>query len=450
MEWENVSVLIVDDETDLLRLMVQRLRRKGCVVSGAASSEEALCLLDAASFDVGIYDINLPGMNGIDLLRITREKNPDMQIVMLTGHGTIETAIEAMKLGAYDYLRKPYTLSELEAILAKAVEKKRLHETNRGLKQVLLAETNKFAIIGQSPVMRNLLDLTRRVADSGIPVLIEGESGTGKELIAKALHFWSGRKEQPFIAVNAGGLPESLLESELFGHVKGAFTGAVSDKKGLVELADQGTLFLDEIGEMPLNFQVKLLRFLEDQEFRRVGDSRLRKVNVRVVAATNRILEQEVAKGNFREDLFYRLNVMKLTVPPLRERPEDIPPLVEHFLANFSRRQHVSISEQALQALCRYRFPGNVRELSHMLERGAVLAKNGVIQTGDLLIPENEAGQSAVSGIRRLVPLAEVEKEHILGVLDACKGNKTRAAKVLGISVRNLYRKLEELNRRSL
>ncbi|BCJ88268.1 sigma-54-dependent transcriptional regulator [Effusibacillus dendaii] len=444
MEWQNIRLLIVDDETDLLDLLLQRLQRKGCTVSGAASSEEALRLLDAASFDVGIYDINLPGVDGIQLLRETKHKNPDMEVIMLTGHGTVDTAIEAMKLGAYDYLRKPYSLPELEAVLAKAAEKNRLRETNRGLKQVLLSETGQFAIVGQSPAMQNLLDLTRRVADSGILILIEGESGTGKELIAKALHFWSGRREHPFIAVNSAAIPESLLESELFGHVKGAFTGAVSDKQGLVELADRGTLFLDEIGEMPLAFQAKLLRFLESQEFRRVGDSRLRRVDVRVVVATNRILETEVAKGNFREDLFYRLNVMKLTLPPLCERMEDIPLLIDHFLAKSRKGQNVAISADARKALCRYRFPGNVRELFHMLERGMVLAKGGVIETRDLLIPEESIGKSSLVDTDQLISLPELEKQHILRVLNACKGNKTQAAKILDISVRNLYRKLEE------
>lgn len=444
MNWNGVNLLIVDDESDLLELLIQRFKRKGANVTGLQTSEEALRQLQKAAFDIGIYDINLPGMDGIQLLRQTRELNTDMEVIMLTGHGTVDTAIEAMKLGAYDYLRKPYALSELEVILGKALEKKTLKESNAGLKQALLAGNNQFEIIGQSPAIQQVLDLTRRVADSDIPVLIEGESGTGKELFAKALHFWSLRGNQPFIAINAGALPENLLESELFGHVKGAFTGAVSDKKGLVEVADQGTLFLDEIGEMPASLQVKLLRFLENQEFRRVGDSRLRKVNVRVVAATNRILEQEVAKGNFREDLFYRLHVMKLTLPPLRERLEDIPLLVEYFLGKYGRGEEVAISQRALDALGRYHYPGNVRELSHMLERGMILAKGRAIEIDDLLLPANGSTPTGGTGHESLVSLSELEKQHILRVLKASNGNKTQAAKVLGISVRNLYRKLEE------
>lgn len=444
MNWNSVNLLIVDDESDLLELLIQRFQRKGANVTGCFSSEEALRQLQKAVFDIGIYDINLPGMDGIQLLRQTRELNTDMEVIMLTGHGTVDTAIEAMKLGAYDYLRKPYALSELEVILAKALEKKTLREANTGLKQALLAGNNQFEIIGQSPAIQQVLDLTRRVADSDIPILIEGESGTGKELFAKALHFWSLRGNQPFIAINAGALPENLLETELFGHVKGAFTGAVSDKKGLVEVADQGTLFLDEIGEMPASLQVKLLRFLENQEFRRVGDSRLRKVNVRVVAATNRILEQEVANGNFREDLFYRLHVMKLTLPPLRERLEDIPLLVDYFLGKYGRREEVAISQRALDALGRYHYPGNVRELSHMLERGVILAKGRAIEIDDLLLPANGSTPTEGTGCEPLISLSELEKQHILRVLKASNGNKTLAAKVLGISVRNLYRKLEE------
>ncbi|MCL4481109.1 MAG: sigma-54 dependent transcriptional regulator [Bacteroidetes bacterium] len=441
-EWRNTHLLIVEDETDSLNLLVERFERKGCQVTGTTSSEEALRMLKEASVDVGIYDINLPNMNGVELLRATKELDPDMEVIMLTGHGSVETAIETMKLGAYDYLRKPYALAELEIVVSKAWEKKKLREANSGLKQALLSGSNNFTIVGQSPAMKKILDLTRRLARSDIPVRIDGESGTGKELIAKALHFWSTRANQPFVAINAGAIPENLLESELFGHVKGAFTGATQEKKGLVEAADQGTLFLDEIGEMPLNFQVKLLRFLEGQEYRRVGESRLRQVNVRIVAATNRALEEEMAKGNFREDLFYRLNVMKLTLPPLRDRPDDIPLLTQHFLAMFSKGRKVTIAPEALQALRNYHLPGNVRELSHMIERGILLSTNNRIETKDLLIPETFVSTQPTQN--DIFSLTELEKRHIQRILAKCQGNKTKAAKILGISVRNLYRKLEE------
>ncbi|MCI1694587.1 sigma-54-dependent transcriptional regulator [Aneurinibacillus aneurinilyticus] len=443
MNKKNIKVLIVDDEEDLLDLMAQRIRRKGNIVEVATSAEEALALLHAFSFDVGIYDIRLPGMDGIELLRKSKEKHPGMEVIMLTGHGTIETAIESMKIGAYDYVSKPCALSELEAVLDKAFEKKQLNETNHGLKRVLLSKEKDFSIIGDSPCMQQLKGLIQKLASSEIPILIEGESGTGKELVARALHFWGDRAEQPFITVNSGALPESLLESELFGHIKGAFTGAVSDKKGIVELADRGTLFLDEIGEMPQSLQVKLLRFLESEEFRRVGDSSLRWVDVRIVAATNRTLEDEVACGRFREDLFYRLNAMRISVPPLRERKEDIPLLVQHFLTQDRGHKQVSVDEKALHALMRYTFPGNIRELAYMIERGAILAKGDVIKTEDLLIPDADNGKEK-EHIEEWLSLSQVERQHIGRVMEFCHGNKTHAARILGISVRNLYRKLEE------
>ncbi|OLN29490.1 sigma-54-dependent transcriptional regulator [Desulfosporosinus metallidurans] len=452
IEWENLSLIIVDDEEDLLNLLVDRFQRKGCFVEGYLSGIEAQKALQVRNLDIGIYDINLPQMSGVELLRWSKEVNPEMEILMLTGHGTVETAIETMKLGAYDYLRKPYALAELETMVSKAWEKKRLKEVNIGLRQALLNQAlttsgimgveQNFQIIGQSSGMKHLIELTRRLADSEIPVLIEGESGTGKELFAKALHIWGNRSGQPYIAINSGALPENLLEAELFGHVRGAFTGASQERKGLVEVADQGTLFLDEIGEMPLNLQVKLLRFLENGEFRRVGESRLRKVNVRMVTATNRILEREVAQGAFRQDLYYRLNVMKLTLPPLRERPEDISILVNHFLKRLSRGKSVKIAKEGMKALQSYPFPGNVRELSHMIERGIILAQGEEINVKDFLIPQPQGpGQRKEE---RLLSLNELEREHIERVMDYCKGNKTHAARILGVSVRHLYRKLDE------
>lgn len=450
-EWENLRLIIVDDEEDLLDLLVDRFERKGCYVEGYLNSFEAQKALQLRSFDLGIYDINLPQMSGVELLRWSKEVNPKMEILMLTGHGTVETAIETMKLGAYDYLRKPYALAELETMAGMAWEKKRLKELNTGLRQALVNQAlttsgfdpeQSFQIIGESPEMKKRIELTLRLADSDISVLIEGESGTGKELFAKALHLWGKRSEQPYIAINSGAFPENLLESELFGYVKGAFTGASQERKGLVEVADQGTLFLDEIGEMPLNLQVKLLRFLESGEYRRIGESRLRKVNVRIIAATNRVLEKEVAQGNFRQDLYYRLNVMKLTIPPLRERPEDIVPLVEHFLSRYSRVKPMKMTPEALKDLRRYPFPGNVRELAHMIERGILLSQGVEIEGKDLLIPQLHAFSQPQE--KWVVSLAQLEREHIVRILDYCKGNKTHAAKILGVSVRHLYRKLDE------
>ncbi|WP_028986378.1 sigma-54-dependent transcriptional regulator [Thermicanus aegyptius] len=505
---EEAHVLIVDDETDLLGLLVERLQRKKYRVEGYASPLEALEKADLSSCDVGIFDIKMPGMDGIALLKEAKRRNPLMEIIMLTGHGTIETAIEAMKGGAYDYLTKPYHLQELEVILQKAMEKKRLFEENQRLREALQMEGAQFQIIGEDPAMKRILHMTRRVAQSQASVLIEGESGTGKELIARAIHAWSDRNGQPFIAINSGSLMESLLESELFGHSKGAFTGATSEKKGLVEMAHKGTLFLDEIGEMPFSLQVKLLRFLESGEFRRVGETKLRTVDVRVVAATNRNLEEEIGKGNFREDLYYRLNVLKLTVPPLRERLSDIPLLAQYFLDRFQASYgKKSFTEEAFHLLLSHSYPGNVRELAHIVERGVLLSQGEWIRGEDLFpqgissigsaqrktggekMGEKESGGrkreegtglggekvpkeeeeleergegSAIgeggakeeevgkkrepeehAGEDLLLPLEEMEKRHILRVLKECRGNKSKAAQILRISLRNLYRKLE-------
>lgn len=433
------KLLVVDDEKDLLQLLVKRLTRKGYLVDAAESAEEALLLLKKEYYDVAIYDIRLPKMDGITLLKETKKMQPEIEILVLTGHGTIETAIEAMRFGAFDYLTKPYNLTELELTIEKAASNKRLKEKNESMKKIIQKQ-NDFKIIGESASLKEVIHLTKRVADSTVPVMIEGESGTGKELFAKALHYWSVRSEEPFVAVNSGALPEQLLESELFGHVKGAFTGANQDKKGLVEAAEGGTLFLDELGEMPLPLQVKLLRFLESGEFRRVGDVRERKVKVRVVAATNCKMEEEVAAGNFREDLYYRLNVVKIIVPPLRERKEDIPLLVDFFLDDM-KAMPKRLSEDALLELCQYDFPGNVRELQHILERGTLLANTDVIEAQDLFL--NQHAKPDVSRVE-LCPLEEVEKAHIHQVLEKMDWNKTKAAEILGISVRNLYRKIEQ------
>ncbi|MBM4763061.1 sigma-54 dependent transcriptional regulator [Bacillus sp. B15-48] len=438
------KLLIVDDEKDLLELLVRRLKRKGYDVDSAGTAEEALELVKTVDYDVAIYDIRLPKMDGITLLKETKKLQPDAEILILTGHGTIDTAIEAMKVGAFDYITKPYNLSELELTINKAFENKILKEKNDSMKKII-ARQNEFDIIGESEKLKELLWMTKKIADSNVPVLIEGESGTGKELIAKALHFWSCRKEEPFVPINSGALPEQLLESEIFGHVRGSFTGAIQDKKGLVEAAKGGTLFLDELGEMPLSLQVKLLRFLETGEFRRIGDLREKHISVRIVTATNRDMEKEVAEGRFREDLYYRLNVVKLTVPPLRERKEDLPALIRFFIEK-SKATGKTLSADALQTLNNYSFPGNIRELSHIIERCILLSKGDVIHKEDLLlphtdkevhIPNQEPAQSTTCS------LEELEKAHIEKVLKQTNWNKTKAAEILGISVRNLYRKIE-------
>ncbi|SES02337.1 sigma-54-dependent transcriptional regulator [Salipaludibacillus aurantiacus] len=440
-------VIIVDDEEDLRGLLVKRLKRRGYEAAGFPSAETALDNLKKESYDLGIFDIRMDGMDGLTLLEKVKEsESKAMEVIVLTGHGTIETAIEAMKKGAYDYLTKPYNLAELEVVLGKALEKKQLKEDHHSMKEWMHFRENTFDIIGDSEKIRQVKGLTAKVANADASILIEGESGTGKELFAKALHYWSERRDEPFITVNSGAIPEQLLESELFGHAKGAFTGAQKEKKGLVEVADKGTLFLDEIGEMPLDTQVKLLRFLETGEFRRVGEVRERRVNVRVVTATNRNMEEEVAKGNFREDLFYRLQVLKIVVPPLKERKDDIPELVQFYLGSKKEWKEKSLSDEALTSLMRYDYPGNVRELFHIIERGCLLCSGNTITSGDLLLPGGEdcASQTSAPSGQVERSLEEVEREHIAAVLDYTNWNKSDAAHILGISVRNIYRKIDQ------
>ncbi|GAV25378.1 sigma-54-dependent Fis family transcriptional regulator [Carboxydothermus islandicus] len=436
---ETIKVLVVDDEENFRDLLIQRLNRKGYEVKGAGTGEEALQFLKEETFHLAIFDIKMPGMDGIELLQRARQLDENLQVIILTGHGTIESAIGAMKLGAYDYLTKPCNLAELEITLQKAYEKRQLLEENLGMKEVLRRDRSSKIIVGKSQAITRVLELAKKVAASDSPVLIEGESGTGKELIVNAIHQWSNRAQQPLVAINSGALPAQLLESELFGYEKGAFTGALTTKMGLIESAHRGTLFLDEIGEMELGLQVKLLRFLETGEFRRVGDVRLRKVDVRVIAATNRNLEEEVAKGNFREDLYYRLNVIKIRVPPLRERKEDIPLLVEYFLQKVGNGVKKELTPEAMKALMSYDYPGNVRELFNILERGLLLSTGNKIQKEDLFgcLPREEEP-------KKIYTLEEMEKRYIKQVLEAVQWNKTKAAELLGISVRNLYRKIEE------
>ncbi|WP_407313984.1 sigma-54-dependent transcriptional regulator [Desulfosporosinus sp. SB140] len=452
------KILIIDDEEALRSIIAQRLKRKDYEMLEAGTVEEGLTLLNDTLIDAVLLDIKLPDGDGITLLPKLKQLQPDLQVVMLTGNGTIESAIEAMKLGAYDYLTKPCNLSELEITLQKALENRKLLLENKGLRQVVNRQTSELKLIAESPPMKVLLEMTRKVAQTDTSVLIQGESGVGKELIAQAIHLCSSRVNRPCIPVNAGAIPEALIESELFGHEKGAFTGAGTQKIGLVEMADSGTLFLDEIGEMPLSIQVKLLRFLESGEFRRVGDTRLRRVDVRIVAATNRDLQQEIHRGRFREDLFYRLNGLTLIVPPLRERPEDIIPLVKHFLETQGKQKSFphdySLLPETMEKLLTYDFPGNVRELFHLIERGLILSIDGKIRPKDIwgkleqihkTPPSFDSAEEFFNIFRdnHHPSLEDVEKHYILATLKRVKGNKTQAANLLGISVRNLYRKLQ-------
>ncbi|HYF79697.1 MAG TPA: sigma-54 dependent transcriptional regulator [Symbiobacteriaceae bacterium] len=447
-EPEAISLLLVDDDDAFRHVLAGRLTRQGFRVTPVESGEKALTVLAAQQFDVVLLDLALPGIDGVEVLQRAKEAYPNVEIVMFTGHGSIETAIEATRAGAYDYLTKPCPVSKLELTLRKAAEKRGLAKQAAGLSMAQWRQYGSQPIIGQGPAMRHVTEMIRRIANGSAPVLITGESGTGKDLVARSLHFWSHRHEKPYQTLNSAALPQQLLESELFGHVKGAFTGAVAAKPGLVESADGGTLFLDELGEMDLGVQAKLLRFLESGEFRRVGEVRNRSVSVRIVAATNRPIEQEVASKRFREDLYYRLNVVRIHLPPLRERKEDIPLLAAYFLkAKGAARSGKDLSPESLKALVSYHYPGNVRELANLIERGLLLAQGPLIEPEDLFgwgWKQVEPEPTVAEVDDRL--LAAVERKHIARVLRLCEGNKTQAARQLGIGLRTLYRKIDEYN----
>ncbi len=437
-------VLLVDDEADFRTVIGDELTDRGYQVASFGCGEDALRVAAEQDFDVALLDLKMAGLNGIELLRSLKELDPSIEVVMLTAHASIDTAVQAIKLGALDYLSKPVRFSELEITLNKAVEVRRLRQETQRLRQGLRHQQGFAEIVGQSKRMAAVFEQIREVGASDASVLIEGESGTGKELVAKAIHRHSRRAEQPFVVLNCGALTESLLESDLFGHEKGAFTGAATSKSGLVEVADRGTLFVDEVGEMSPGSQSRFLRVLEAGEFRRVGSTRTLTVDLRVVAATNRRLDHEVEKGRFREDLFYRLNVYRIELPPLRERREDIPLLVEHFLARSSvhRGRPRTVTPQALEVLLDHQWPGNVRELANVVERALIASRGEPIRPEHLLLSSRPAALPALSS-DGLQPLESIERAHIAHVLSAVEGNKRRAARILGISLRNLYRKLE-------
>jgi DNA-binding NtrC family response regulator len=437
-----VRLLIVDDDEDLRQSLAEHFRRAGIAVTEAGSAEEAL-VRAGARFDVAVLDLHLPGLDGIELLARLKELQPEVEALMLTAHSSIETAVQAMRRGAYDYLTKPFRLGELEVRILKAAEKVQLVRRERQWVQQVRYESPRYRLVGSSPAMRRVVAMVEKVAATDSTVLVRGESGTGKELVARALHGNSPRHDRPLVTVNCAALQETLLESELFGHEKGAFTGALAAKPGLVEVAEGGTLFIDEISEMVPGLQAKLLRVLEDGHFRRVGSTTELRADLRVVAATNRRLEDEIKAGRFRDDLYYRLNVITITLLPLRERREDIPELVEHFLTT---RQLGSVrcrvDPEAMEALLRYDWPGNVRELANVLERAQILAEGHVITPDDLPDTLITYTPKAVEDEGEVHDLHQLQRRHVLTVLKEAGGNKVQAARALGISRRALYRLL--------
>jgi DNA-binding NtrC family response regulator len=447
-----MDLLIVEDDADFRETCSLWMTRKGHRVHAAANAHEAIALTEERTFDVAIVDMNMPGMTGIELLERMKSAKLDTEVIILTGQGTIESAVNAMKLGASDYLTKPFPLDELEQRCQLAWDRCRLGKENKQLKAIIRRSQPKVRIIGESESMRDVFRLIDRVAPTNKPVLIQGESGTGKELVARAIQQQSDRSERPFVTINCAALPEQLVESELFGHRKGAFTGANEDHVGLFEVADGGTLFIDEIGELPGSLQPKLLRALEDGSIRRVGSTRERRVSVRLIAATNRNLADEVASGRFREDLFYRINVMSLMLPPLRDRQDDINLLLDHMLG-----KDWKISDAARQALNAYRWPGNIRQLRNAIERAHILADDNFITIDDLPAevitgpgsPQSDAAtangrtESIATPAAESPRLEDLERAHIMQILEREHGNKARAARTLGIHRRKLYRLLE-------
>lgn len=435
-------ILIVDDEEPFRRLLKKELSRKGIETDTAEDGSAALKKLRSDSFDIILLDINMPGMDGMALLKKLRHDPVSPAIIVITGKGTVESAVEAMKNGALDYITKPYKLDELSIIINRAYEQRKLSIENQLLKKELARKELPDTFVGGSDQFHDILTLIVKISPTDSTVLVTGESGTGKELVARSIWEKSRRGKRSFVALNCATFSEHLMENELFGHERGAFTSALSVQNGLVETADRGTLFLDEIGEMPFSLQAKLLRFLDAGEFRRVGGNKTLKADVRIIAATNRDLGSAIAEGSFREDLFYRLNVITVHIPPLRERRDDILPLAEHFIRKYEKKisKHIeSLERTAEETLLSYDWPGNVRELENVIERAVILCDSGVITRGDLAVRTYNAPLTNTGSSR----LKDMEKEHILEVLRQAGGNQTQASKLLGVDRKTLYLKLK-------
>lgn len=442
------NILVVEDEELMRSILRQLLEEEGWHVYTASSGETALEIFPNAEIDVTLTDIKMSGMDGLELLSKIKAIDEEAMVIVMTAYSSVDSAIAALRRGVYDYITKPFVNEDLLKTVRNAIRTKELAKENRALRRELDKKYSFSEIIGTSEALQKIFKLVEKVANTNAGILIEGESGTGKELIAKAIHFNSDRANKPFLAVNCGALPESLLESELFGHTKGSFTGATADKKGLFRAADGGTLFLDEIGEMPLPLQVKLLRALQEQEVLPVGATSAVKFDTRIIAATNKNLESEVAENRFREDLFYRLNIIEISLPPLRARREDIPLLVKHFIAKSARKQKANekqVTKEAMTALVGYNWQGNVRELENAVERAFILSGDEIdLENLPPKIKLSVSGALEMRDPEGLRPtLEEMERRYILEILNSVDDDKTQAANILGIDLSTLYRKLK-------
>ncbi len=452
-------ILVVDDEESIREFLEIMLKKEGYEVTTAEDGLRAKDILSKKTFDMVISDMQMPNVTGIELLKFVKESYPEVVFMMITAFGTTETAVDAMKMGAYDYVTKPFKIDEVRLNISNALRSKNLETEVRVLKKELVKEYSFQNMIGNSAAMHTIFDLVKRVSQAPTNVLITGESGTGKEVVAKAIHYNGPLKDRPFVTINCGAIPENLMESEMFGHKKGSFTGAITDKSGLFEVADGGTLFLDEVGELPVSIQVKLLRAIQERVIRRVGATDDMKVDVRIIAATNRNLEDMVAKGTFRQDLFYRLNVIGIRTPSLRERSDDIPLLANFFLRKYNEKLNKAISmisTEAMEILKKYNYPGNVRELENMIERTVAL------EAGSTILPESLPPMVNTTSGRKMASsneieigddgldldkvMGQIEKELLVKAIHSAGGIKKKAAKLLHISFRSMRYRIEKYN----
>jgi len=450
---KDYNILVIDDEAAQRDVLTGYLRKKGYKIFSASSGKEGIEITRSNPVDIILSDFKMPDLSGLDVLENVKKINPEISFVIVTAYGTVENAVKAMQLGAFDYISKPVDLDELDLMIERIIEHKNLKSENQLLKTQLQEKYKITSIVSQSQKMEEVINVAARVAESKANVLITGENGTGKEVLAKAIHYISPRKDAAFVAVNVPALTETLLESELFGHEKGAFTGADKMKKGRFEIAHGGTIFLDEVGDIPQSIQVKLLRVLQEHQFERVGGTEKIEVDVRIIAATNKNLEEKIKDQSFREDLYYRLNVVSVKIPPLRERKEDLVPMIESFIEKYceeNKKEKLEISKEAADVLMKYNYPGNVRELENIIERAVVLTRGKIITLNDL--PMNVKGFKeektlATLGKETLTEQVEaIEKQLIFDALQESGGNQTKAGKLLGLTERNLRYKLKKYN----